>query len=248
VEGRPLVLGHRGASDEAPENTLVAFRRALDRGADGFELDVWRCGSGEAVVVHDPDAARTGQSPARIRETPLTLLRELDVGLWKGDGFRGERIPTLAEVLEEFPGAIVNVELKSGRLPDPGLAVEVARTLRQQRAEQRVAVSSFSASLLGAFRAIAPDVATGYLVAPGALATARAAAVLRALRPEAIHPALELATDERVEDWRRAGLAVLVWTVDDPAEVERLSRLGVTAVVSNRPGVAREAVRRATGY
>lgn len=247
VDGRPLVLGHRGASDEAPENTLAAFRRALDRGADGFELDVWRCGSGEPVVIHDADLARTGQSPARVRETPLTLLRELDVGLWKGEAFRGERIPTLAEVLEEFPGAVVNVEMKSGRLPDPGLAVEVARTIRQQRAEPRVAVSSFSASLLGAFRAIAPDVATGFLVAPGALAMARAAAVLRALRPEAIHPALELATDQRVEDWRRAGLCVLVWTVDDPAAVERLARLGVTGVVSNRPGAARDAVRRATG-
>ena len=247
VTGRPLVLGHRGASAEAPENTLAAFRRAIDLGADGFELDVWRCGSGEAVVIHDPDATRTGQSPRRVSRTSLALLRELDVGRWRGEPFRGERIPTLAEVLEAFPSAVVNVELKSGRVPDLGLAREVARTLRQHRAEPRVVVSSFSAALLAAFRVLAPGVAAGYLVAPGTLWQARAAAAVLLLRPAAIHPARQLATPARVEAWGRSGLRVLVWTVDDPADVERLAALGVAAVVSNVPGLAREAVRRATG-
>ncbi len=247
IPGRPLVLGHRGASAEAPENTLAAFRRALDLGADGFELDVWRCGSGEAVVIHDADAARTGGQAMPVKDSPLPRLRKLDVGRWRGKGFAGERIPTLSEVLLEFPGAVVNVEMKSGTVPDLGLAVEVVRTLRQHRAEPRVVVSSFSASLLGAFRSLAPDVATGFLVAPGAIAWARATAAVRALRPSAIHLARELATPQRVGAWARAGLNVLVWTVDDPDEVERLARMGVAALVSNRPGVAREAVKRATG-
>jgi glycerophosphoryl diester phosphodiesterase len=247
VTGRPLVLGHRGASAEAPENTLAAFRRALELGADGFELDVWRCGSGEAVVIHDEDTSRTGRSPGRVTRTPLPLLRELDVGRWRGEAFRHERIPTLPEVLDSFPSAVVNVEMKAGRVPDLGLAREVLRTIRQQRAEPRVVVSSFSASLLAAFRALAPDVAAGYLVAPGGAWQARAAAAVRLLRPAAIHPSRELVTAARMEAWGRAGLRVLVWTVDDPAEVERLATLGVAAVVSNAPGLAREAVRRATG-
>src|SRR5512137_2737434 len=121
-EGRPLVLGHRGASAEAPENTLAAFRRAMEQGADGFELDVWRCGSGEAVVVHDADTRRTGQAALEVRRTPLPVLRALDVGGWRGDEFRGERIPALGEVLDAFPAAVVNVEMKSGRIPDAGLA------------------------------------------------------------------------------------------------------------------------------
>ncbi|MCX5731456.1 MAG: glycerophosphodiester phosphodiesterase [Deltaproteobacteria bacterium] len=174
-----------------------------------------------------------------MTRTSLPLLREIDVG--------GEPIPTLAEVLEAFPSAVVNVELKSGRVPDLGLAREVARTLRQQQAGPRVVVSSFSAALLAAFRALAPGVASGYLVAPGALWQARAFAAVRLLRPAAIHPARQLVTPARVEAWRRYGLRVLVWTVDDPAEVERLVALGVAAVVSNVPGLAREAVRRATG-
>ncbi len=247
VPGRPLVLGHRGASADAPENTLAAFRMALAQGADGFELDVWRCRGGEPVVIHDADCRRTGQAPLVVREEPLSRLRELDVGMWRGEPFAGERIPTLSEVLDAFPDAVVNVELKSARVPDLGLAVEVVRTLRQQRAEPRVVVSSFSAALLGAFRSLAPDVATGFLVSPGAIAWARAEAAVRAIRPAAIHLALELATDRRLEAWTRAGMNVLVWTVDDPVEVERLARLGVAAVVSNRPGLAHEAVRRATG-
>ena len=247
IPGRPLVLGHRGASAEAPENTLAAFRVALERGADGFELDVWRCRTGEAVVIHDADARRTGQFPRGVREATLARLQELDVGRWRGDAFAGERIPTLAGVLEAFPAAVVNVELKSGRVPDLGLAVEVVRTLRQHQAESRVVVSSFSAALLGAFRSLAPDVPSGFLVAPGAIAWARAEAAVRAIRPAAIHLARELATTSRIEAWNRAGVKVLVWTVDDPGEVERLTRLGVAAIVSNRPGEAREAVRRASG-
>ncbi len=247
IPGRPLVLGHRGASAEAPENTLAAFRRALELGADGFELDVWRCGSGEAVVIHDADTARTGQLALPVKDSPLPRLRKLDVGRWRGKGFAGERIPTLSDVLLEFPSAVVNVEMKAGMVPDLALAVEVVRTIRQHRAEPRVVVSSFSVSLLGAFRSLAPDVATGFLVAPGAIAWARAATAVRALRPSAIHLARELATPQRIEAWARAGVNVLVWTVDDPDEVERLVRQGVAAVVSNQPGVAREAVRRATG-
>jgi glycerophosphoryl diester phosphodiesterase len=247
VPGRPLVLGHRGASAEAPENTLAAFRRALDLGADGFELDVWRCGSGEAVVIHDPDTARTGRLAMPVKDTPLPRLRKLDVGRWRGEAFAGERIPTLSEVLTALPAAVVNVEMKAGLVPDLALAVEVVRTLRQHRAEPRVVVSSFSAALLGAFRSLAPDVATGFLVAPGAIAWARATTAVRAIRPAAIHLARELATVQRLEAWARAGVRVLVWTVDDPDEVERLVGLGVAALVSNQPGVAREAVRRATG-
>src|SRR5512138_1617646 len=130
VPGRPLVLGHRGASADAPENTLAAFRLALAQGADGVELDVWRCATGEVVVAHDEDARRVAGVDLRIRDAPLAALRALDVGAWKGDRFGGERIPLLAEVLEALPGAVVNVELKAaGR--DVRLAAAVARVIAQ---------------------------------------------------------------------------------------------------------------------
>ena len=113
AEGRPLVLGHRGASADAPENTLAAFRLARAQGADGVELDVWRCASGEVVVFHDEDTARISGVPLRVPDAPFPALRALDVGAHRGERFRGERIPRLEEVFEALPGAVVNVELKS---------------------------------------------------------------------------------------------------------------------------------------
>jgi glycerophosphoryl diester phosphodiesterase len=238
--GRPLILGHRGASHEAPENTLSAFRRALAQGADGVELDVWRCGTGEVVVFHDEDAQRIAGSPLRIREASLTELRRLDLG-------RGERIPRLEEVLEALPGAVVNVELKSGRVGDPRLARQVGQILGERRNEQRVVVSSFDHVLLGAFRLAAPRVPVGLLFEARSGWRLRLAVAEPILRPSALHPERVLATDGRMRAWARQGYAVYVWTVDEPGEVERLCALGAAAVITNSPRIAREAVRRATG-
>jgi glycerophosphoryl diester phosphodiesterase len=237
-----LVLGHRGASADAPENTLAAFRLALAQGADGVELDVWRCGSGEVVVVHDEDLSRVGGTPLRVPEARLAELRAVDVGAWKGARFRGERIPLLAEVLEALPGAVVNVELKSRGARDLELARAAADVIWRARAGARVVVSSFDWRLVAAFRLASRDVATGLLVEGGGAWRLRTWVGVRALRPAAVHPALPLATDERVQRWAARGLAVNVWTVDDPAEAVRLERAGASAVITNVPAAIRAAV------
>jgi glycerophosphoryl diester phosphodiesterase len=230
---RPLILGHRGAAADAPENTLAAFRLALAQGADGVELDAWRCGSGEVVVIHDEDARRVAGAPLRIAEAPLGALRELDVGAWKGERFRGERLPLLAEVLEALPGARVNVELKGA---DGRVAAATAEVIRRAGAADRVLVSSFHAGLLAAFRRAAPEVHLGFLF-DGAHAWRLRAALARAwLRPAALHPEAALVTAARVERWHRMGLGVNVWTVDEEAEVRRLVRAGVEAIITNAPG------------
>jgi glycerophosphoryl diester phosphodiesterase len=230
---RPLVLGHRGASADAPENTLAAFRLAMEQGADGVELDVQRCATGEVVVIHDPHTGRVAGEAIDIATAPLSALRALDVGAWKDERFRGERIPLLAEVLEALPDATVNVELKGG---DPRLAGAAAMVLRRAGAEGRVIVSSFHPGLLAAFRAEAAEVARGLLVEDGRLWGLKALAGVWMARPAAIHPALGLVTPARTRRWRRRGLAVNVWTVDEPAEAERLAALGVAAVITNFPG------------
>ncbi len=247
TEGRPLVLGHRGASVDAPENTLAAFRLALAQGADGVELDVWRCASGEVVVFHDRDARRVAGSPLRPRLASFAELRALDVGAWKGERFRGERIPRLEEVLEALGPAVVDVELKSARVGDPRLAFAVARVLRAQRAWERVVVSSFDWSLLAAFRLAAPEVPSGLLLEARARWRRLARPVAALLRPQALHPQLGWVTPERARRWAAAGRPLVVWTVEEPADVERMCALGVAALISNRPGRTRELVRRATG-
>jgi glycerophosphoryl diester phosphodiesterase len=246
--GRPLVLGHRGASAFAPENTLTAFGLALDQGADGFELDVWRCGTGEVVVHHDPDTIRTSGAALRVTSASLAELRRLDVGAWKGARFRGERIPLLQEVLEAFPAAVVNVELKStGFPPDLLLAREVARALRDFDASARSIVSSFDPALLAAFRLAQPNTPAGVLFADDRSWRLRAAAGTLLLRPHAVHPEWTLITPARARRWAAGGLRVNAWTVDEPGEVARLCALGVSAIVTNRPAEVRRAVREATG-
>ena len=241
AKGRPLVLGHRGASADAPENTLAAFRLAVEQGADGVELDVWRCRSGEVVVAHDEDLLRVAGSPLRIPDAGLRDLRAVDVGAWKGRRWSGERIPLLAEVLEALPGAVVNVELKS-RGRDLGLARAAAEVVWRARAGARVIVSSFDWRLVAAFRLASPDVATGLLFDATRAWNLRVWAGIRSLRPAAVHPDLALATDERVRAWTARGLAVNVWTVDDPGEAARLARAGAAALISNAPATIRRAL------
>lgn len=244
ADGRMLVLGHRGASAHAPENTHAAFRLAMEQGADGVELDAWRCGTGELVVAHDDDLLRVGGSPLVVRKAPLSALRAVDVGRWKGERFRGERIPLLAEVFEALPSALVNVELKAARfrLPDLALARQVAKLLRDLRAEERAFVTSFDFRLVAAFRVYAPRVPTGLLFEAGYPWRGRVAGAAALLRPSALNPDLRLVTPERVARWKRDGRGVFVFTVDLPEDVARLRALGVTGIFANDPGGARKAM------
>jgi glycerophosphoryl diester phosphodiesterase len=240
---RPLVLGHRGASADAPENTLASFTRALAEGADGVELDAWRCATGEVVVIHDEETTRTCGERLTVPDAPLAALRRLDAGSWKGARFRGERIPLLREVLEALPGAVVNVELKgrAGRA-DRGLAAAVAGIVADAGAAGRVIVSSFDFALVQAFREAAPRVPTGLLFEPAWHRALRIPLATAWLRPSALHPALGLCTPRRLAGWVAAGWAINVWTVDAPEEVARLTRAGVAGLVCNGPGAARRAV------
>ncbi len=237
--GRPLVLGHRGASADAPENTLAAFRLAVEQGADGVELDAWRCASGEVVVAHDEDLRRVAGADLHVPDAPLAALRALDVGAWKGEHFRGERIPLLSEVLDALPGAVVNVELKS-RGRDLRLGEAAARIIARSGAADRVIVSSFDWRLLVAFRLAAPEVPIGLLFDGDHAWRLRLWTALRLVGPSAVHPEARLVTPERARAWSARGLAMNVWTVDEAEEAARLSALGATALITNHPARLRE--------
>jgi glycerophosphoryl diester phosphodiesterase len=214
----------------------------MAQGADGVELDVWRCATGEVVVAHDDDARRVAGVDLRIADAPLGALRGLDVGAWKGERFRGERIPLLAEVLEALPGAVVNVELKS-RGRDLRLAAAAARVIEAAGAGGRVIVSSFDWRLVVAFRVAAPEIPVGLLFERAALWRARLAAAVALLGPSAVHPERTLVEPARARRWAKRGLAVNVWTVDDPDEARRLAALGAAAVITNVPGRIAAALR-----
>jgi glycerophosphoryl diester phosphodiesterase len=236
--GRPLVWAHRGASAEAPENTIAAFSLALAQGADGIELDAQRCASGEVIVLHDESLVRTTGFGALAGDASYSVVRTLDAGSWKSERFRGERIPLLSEVLEEFP-RLVNVELKCDRRDDGGLTAEVVRVLRAARAEDRVLLSSFNPLCLWRARVLAPGIVRALLFESEQRWALRSAFAAPLLGASAMHPESVLATPERVRRWRRRGYSVACWTVDDPEDAARLHAIGVGAIFTNRPGLMR---------
>jgi glycerophosphoryl diester phosphodiesterase len=237
-QGRPLLWAHRGASAEAPENTVAAFSLALAQGTDGIELDAQRCASGEVVVLHDESLVRTTGFAALLADASYSVVRTLDAGAWKGDKFRGERIPLLAEALEAFP-RLVNVELKCEGRDDGGLTGEVVRVVRAARAEERVLLSSFNLLCLWRARLLAPRIPRALLFESGQRWAFRSGIGAPILGVQALHPEHVLATAERVRRWRRRGYSVACWTVDDPELAARLHRGGVGAIFTNRPALMR---------
>jgi glycerophosphoryl diester phosphodiesterase len=235
----PLVIAHRGASAHATENTLPAFERALRDGADGVELDVLCCATGEVVVFHDDDLLRLAGRPERVAHLPLRALRRVAL---PAEG----RIPTLDEALEATGrDLLVNVELKSGGLCDtavPGLVAGVAEAVRRAASEARVLVSSFDPRAVALWQRQRPDVASALLIDDEGLAATLKVLALPLLRPLCAHPAAALCRPGLVDRWHAAGYAVNVWTVDDPGELRRLRAMGVDGVICNDPAAARAAL------
>jgi glycerophosphoryl diester phosphodiesterase len=232
--GRPVVWGHRGASFDAPENTLAAFELAARQGADGVELDAQLCGSGEVVVLHDESLGRTTGFAGLVRETPWSIVRTLDAGARKDERYRGERVPLLADALRAVP-LLVNVEIKCERADDRGLTAGIIRAVRDAKAEHRVLLSSFNPLCLWRARRIAPELPRALLFECESSWALRSGVTAPAVGASAVHPQDVLATPRRIRRFRERGYRVAVWTVDDPEEALRLFRAGATGIITNRP-------------
>jgi glycerophosphoryl diester phosphodiesterase len=231
-----VVIAHRGASALETENTVPAFARARADGADGVELDVMTCGTGEVVVFHDDDLARLGHRPERVADTPFAVLRQVRLA-------SGAAIPTLEEVFEACgPDMLVNVELK---LPNRGTAAvaplvdAVAEIIARAGTGTRVLVSSFHPWAIRLWMRRAPAIPAGLLFEHGSPLPLRGAWAAPLLRPFALHPEMVLCSPERVAGWQRRGYMVNVWTVDDPEALAACRRMRVDGVITNDPARSR---------
>jgi glycerophosphoryl diester phosphodiesterase len=233
------VKAHRGASAEAPENTVAAVALAWRQGAGAVEIDVRLSADRIPVVMHDESTARTGGRDRPVADQTLAELRELDVGSWKGAAFAGERIPTLAEVIGAVPeGATLFVEIKVGIADlDPILAV-----IGETRCRGAVVIESGHLEVLHAVRARGPSPPVHWTVfarrgAAGAYLRHPPEVVSRATAAGFAGLALDVRGFDRrvIRAARKAGLEVGVWTVDDPALLSELRGLGLQWVETNRP-------------
>ena len=234
---RTLNIAHRGASAAAPANTLAAFEKAIELGADGIELDVHLSVDGVSVVIHDATVDATTNGSGRVAEMTLAQLKQLDAGSWFAPTFAGERIPTLEEVLEAVGNQLLlNIELKSTTWGNE-LEQAVVAQVERHGLDERVLFSSFNPLSLWWIKKIAPHIPVGLLYVPG-LPLFLYQVLLTALVPhEACHPG-HTTVDAGYVAWaRRNGYQVNVWTVDDPDEMRRLVDLGVDGIITNVPDV-----------
>jgi glycerophosphoryl diester phosphodiesterase len=242
----PLITAHRGASAEAPENTLAALRLGFEQGADAGECDVRLTGDGEAVLMHDADTRRTAERGLVVAEASLSELRGLDVGGWKGAAWTGERVPTLAEALALVPrGRRLLIEIKCGAEILPAVARAFAAV---DRAPESWVLMSFDRDVARAAKRMFPAVEAHWIVerdgSPAATLVARAKeAGLDGLNLDRRFPF----DVEFVQVLHAAGLRVHVWTVDDARRARELAAAGVDSITSNRPGWLRARLREAGG-
>ena len=245
----PTNLAHRGASARAPENTLESFRLAMEAGAGGLELDVHMTLDGEIVVIHDPTVDRTTNGSGAVARMTLDEIQGLDAGYrFSPDGgstypYRGRdlRVPTLAEVYEEFPDSPVNIEIKEAQ---PGVEEAVLEVVREAGAVGRTLVASNRHGVVRRFRRISGgrimtaasrrEIARFYL-----LSRLRLERLYRpaydALQVPLDHRGTRVVTPRFLEAAHARGVRVDVWTINDPGEMRRLLDLGVDVLMTDRP-------------
>ena len=243
IAAEPLpveIVGHRGASWDAPENTVSAMKLAWEQGADAAEFDVYLTQDGKIVACHDKDTKRTAGIVKVIAQTTLADLRTLDVGTWKNAKFAGERIPTLEEMLATVPaGKKVYIEVKCG----PEIVPELNRVLQTtQLKPAQTPVICFNSAVVAAVKTLRPDVPAYWLVS---LKDETKAADLIAKAKEIHADGLDLSandklTQEFATQIRGAGLRLDVWTVNDPAVARRMIQIGVQGITTDRPAWLRE--------
>lgn len=249
----PLIIGHRGASREAPENTLESFRLAWAQGADGIEADFRLTADGTIVCMHDATSRRTTDAQLEIATSTAAELQRLDAGSWKGAAWEGAIIPTLDEVLAAIPdGAWFFVELKSGE----EIIAPLEKALRTSGiAPERIRLLSFNASLIAALTRQMPDWYSCWLCDYRHSRLDRAWSPSRADVIDTLQRtgAAGLASADKpfldrqlITQLKSLGKEIHVWTVDRKPAAENLFRLGVDSIMTNRPGWLRQQLAGST--
>ncbi|MHA3771258.1 glycerophosphodiester phosphodiesterase [Verrucomicrobiota bacterium sgz303538] len=244
------IIAHRGASYDAPENTVASFKLGWEQKADADELDIYLSKDGQIVVMHDGTTKRTAGVDKKIVEQDLAELRALDAGKWKGDQWAGEKIPTLAEALETMPAGkrfFIEIKCKSEILPELKRVLEASK----KSTEQLVIIGFDYATMLQAKQAF-PKIPVYWLASPTAdkktgkvptvdeLIEKAKAAKVDGLNLNFNFP-IDAAFTAKVKS---AGLGLYVWTVDDADVAAKLVAAGVDGITTNRPAWLREQLKQ----
>ncbi|GAA5513388.1 glycerophosphodiester phosphodiesterase [Deinococcus carri] len=258
LQGRTLNIAHQGGEGLRPSNTMLAYRNAAALGVDMLEMDMHATRDGVLVLSHDETLDRLTDTRGRIADMTLAQVRAADAGYrFTPDGgttfpFRGQgvQVAQLSEVLAAFPNMPLTIEIKQA---SPSIAAPFCRTLREAGVTGHVIVASFSDAALAEFRAACPEVTTSMtekelrpLVLLSKVGLARLAPLPGRVAQVPVRSGnIEIVTPAFVRAMHARGVAVQVWTIDDPAEMRRLIGMGVDGIITNRPDLLKEVLAEA---
>ncbi|WP_051295827.1 glycerophosphodiester phosphodiesterase [Eisenibacter elegans] len=238
------IIAHRGASGTAPENTLAAIEKAIEAEADIIEIDVMLSRDKQVIVIHDYSVDRTTNGQGLVADLTLAQIRQLDAGSWFNDEFKGERIPTLEEVLRYINGkAKLLIELKEY---NNGLEEQVAELVRASQAEDWCLFQSFHSEAIRRLQEIAPKVPTYQLVVgpltifPLHFNKGLKLGYLTRYRPvQGVHPNYRFINAKLIKSLNQQAQKVYAWTVNNPKDMESLADMGIDGIITNYPALAR---------
>ncbi len=237
-----LNIAHRGFSGKYPENTLLAFEKAIEAGADGAELDVHLTKDNILVVIHDERIDRTTDGEGFVADFTYDELCRFDASASFKGIYGFNKIPTLREYFElvkPVDGFITNIELKTGENEYPGIEEAVYELIKEFNLEDRIIISSFNHFSVMRFKAVAPQIKCGYLTGDwiydfGEYTKNRGV--------ECVHPRFNSLNAQSVAEIKKNNIKINTWTVNTPEEVSRLYNLGVDAIIGNFPDMIKEVI------
>ena len=228
------IYGHRGFSGKYPENTMLSFRKAVEAGVDGIELDVHLTKDNRLVIIHDETIDRTSDGTGWVKDMTLEELRRFDYSATYAGVYGRNEIPTLEEYFDyiKITNVITNIELKTSIYDYPTIETHVIAMVREYGLEDRVILSSFNHFSILRCKEIAPEIKCGFLSEAWLI---DAGAYTKAQGVECCHPLQYNLIPEVVAEMHAAGREINTFTVNEEADILRLAALGVDALIGNYP-------------
>ncbi len=238
-----IIYAHRGNSSKYPENTLSAFKSAIEVGADGIETDVHLTKDGVLVITHDEEISRVSNGHGMVKDLTLDELQQYDFGLWKGEEFKGEHIPTLDDFLDLMEGneLLLNIEIKMGFILYPGIEEKLYEKIKARGFLNRTLFSSFNHYSLAMLREMDREAKTGALYQSGLYEPHHYAKTFGA---SALHPHFMAFDSSLLKACHESNLLVNLWTVDKLEQAKAFQTMGIDGVITNYPEELVNGLRR----
>ncbi|MDC7232649.1 MAG: glycerophosphodiester phosphodiesterase family protein [Spirochaetales bacterium] len=234
-----VVFAHRGASAYAPQNTIPAFRKALEMGAEGIELDVQLSADGVPVVIHDFVLDKTTDANGFIHRTGWKELQSADAGAWFSREYLGTPVPSLEEVLGLVPGSVtLNIEIKSLSFLEEKTA-EIVNDLLKQDRERKVIISSFNHRILKQYQELSPHTPLGILTGSDMI-DFPAYVEHSGIKPYSVHPEASYLSEAYVNEARGRGWKVMCYTINSAEQAGLVQQIGADGIFSDYPDLLKK--------